>query len=117
MDNRSNISTSHTGQNLEEESGAFIYRHVTPYDYVKSYSKRLKYFYSRQIKKAVELIKRYKARIVNVLQFEFINEYKGFPFPKTPVITKNDKSMSIIDQLQWSLIPFWAKDDSIKHIH
>ena len=69
-------------------------------------------FYSRQTKKAIELINRYNARIVNELQFEMANEYNGFSFPKTPVITNKD--MSVIDHLQWGLIPFWAKDDSIK---
>ena len=69
-------------------------------------------FYSRQTKKAVELINRYNARIVNELQFEMANEYNGFAFPKTPVITNQDKSN--IEHLQWGLIPFWAKDDSIK---
>ena len=69
-------------------------------------------FYSRQTKKAVELINRYNARIVNELQFEMANEYNGFNFPKTPVITNQNNS--IIEHLQWGLIPFWAKDDSIK---
>jgi hypothetical protein len=35
-------------------------------------------FYSRQTKKAFELINRYNARIVNELQFEMANEYNGF---------------------------------------
>lgn len=69
-------------------------------------------FYSRQTKKAVELINRFNARIVNELQFEMANEYNGFAFPKTPVITNKDKS--VIELLQWGLIPIWAKDDSIK---
>ena len=49
-------------------------------------------FYSRQTKKAIELINRYNARIVNKPQFEMANEYNGFAFPKTPVITNQDKS-------------------------
>ena len=69
-------------------------------------------FYSRQTKKAIELINRYHTRIVNELQFKIANEYNGFAFPKTPVITNKDKS--VIDHLQWGLIPLWAKDDSIK---
>jgi len=69
-------------------------------------------FYSRQTKKAVELINRYNARIVNELQFEMANEYNGFAFPKTPVITNQDNSL--IEHLQWGLIPFWAKDDNIR---
>ncbi|MDP4241001.1 MAG: SOS response-associated peptidase [Bacteroidota bacterium] len=69
-------------------------------------------FYSRQTKKAVELVNRFKARIVNELQFELAYEYNGFSFPKTPVITNKDKS--VIDFLQWGLIPIWAKDESIR---
>ena len=69
-------------------------------------------FYSRQTKKAVELINRYNARIVNELQFEMANEYNGFAFPKTPVITNQDNTL--IDHLQWGLIPFWAKDNMIR---
>ena len=69
-------------------------------------------FYSRQTKKAVELINRYKARIVNELEFEMANEYNGFSFPKTPVITNKDRT--VIDHLHWGLIPLWAKDDTIR---
>lgn len=36
----------------------------------------------------------------------------GFTFPKTPVIT-NDK-VDVIQALNWGLIPFWAKDNSIR---
>jgi len=69
-------------------------------------------FYSRQTKKAIELINRYNARIVNELQLEMATEYNGFTFPKTPVITNKDKS--VIDHLQWGLIPIWAKDETIQ---
>jgi len=44
-------------------------------------------FYSRQTKKAIELINRYNARIVNDIKLELANEYNGFTNPKTPVIT------------------------------
>ena len=39
-------------------------------------------------------------------------EINAFDFLKTPVIT--DENPGEIDMYHWGLIPFWAKDDSIK---
>lgn len=39
-------------------------------------------------------------------------EINGFTFSKTPVIT--DENPGEIQLFQWGLIPFWAKDDTIK---
>lgn len=39
-------------------------------------------------------------------------EINAFDFLKTPVIT--DENPGEIERFQWGLIPFWAKDDSIK---
>ena len=39
-------------------------------------------------------------------------EINAFDFLKTPVIT--DENREEINMFQWGLIPFWAKDDSIK---
>ncbi len=69
-------------------------------------------FFSKQSKDAVTVEKRFNAAIDQKDLFvprEFIN---GFTFPLTPVIT--NESPSRISHLQWGLIPFWAKDDSIK---
>jgi putative SOS response-associated peptidase YedK len=69
-------------------------------------------FYSKQTKKAQALINRYNARIVKELELELAGEFNAFSYPKTPVITNKDKNL--IDQLQWGLIPAWAKNDAIK---
>lgn len=69
-------------------------------------------FFSKQSKDAITVEKRFNAAIDQKDLFaprEFIN---GFTFPLTPVIT--NESPSRISHLQWGLIPFWAKDDSIK---
>ncbi len=38
--------------------------------------------------------------------------YNGFTFPKTPVIANNQAAT--IQLFNWGLIPFWAKDQSIR---
>jgi putative SOS response-associated peptidase YedK len=68
-------------------------------------------FHSKQSKSAQELKHRFKAKFENEALFQ-PNVYNGFQFPKTPVITNKQKD--IIKFFQWGLIPFWAKDDSIK---
>lgn len=70
-------------------------------------------FHSKQSKSAQELEHRFKAKIENADQFQS-GIYNGFQFPKTPVITNSNRE--IIQFFQWGLIPFWAKDDSIKKI-
>ncbi len=71
-------------------------------------------FYSRLTKKAQALINRYNARIVRELELELEhpNEFNGFAFPATPVITNQDPQLIL--PLEWGLIPSWANDDSIK---
>ena len=70
-------------------------------------------FYSRQTKKAIELIKRYNTRIVNEVQFEIANEYNGFVlFPKPRLLPIKTKASSII--CNGGSFPLWAKDDSVK---
>jgi len=69
-------------------------------------------FFSRQSKNATELEHRFNAKIANKQMFETAIVYNGFTYPKTPVITCNNKD--IFQHFQWGLIPFWAKDDSIK---
>jgi putative SOS response-associated peptidase YedK len=68
-------------------------------------------FHSKQSKKAQELQHRFKAKFENEKQFN-PTIYNGFQFPLTPVIT--NKKPETIQFFQWGLIPFWAKDDSIK---
>ena len=68
-------------------------------------------FHSKQSKSAQELQNRFKAKFENEALFQ-PTIYNGFQFPKTPVIT--NKQPDKIQLYNWGLIPFWAKDDSIK---
>lgn len=69
-------------------------------------------FHSRQSKQAKELEARYHARIEEAELFEAREEFNGFTFPRTPVIS--NENQKLIRHYQWGLIPSWAKDDSIK---
>lgn len=68
-------------------------------------------FHSQQSKSAQELEHRFKATFDNTTDYE-PSIYNAFQFPKTPVITNQQTDK--IQLFQWGLIPFWAKDDSIK---
>lgn len=68
-------------------------------------------FYYKLSKTAQELEHRFKATFEPKEQFEPC-AYNGFQHPKTPVITNTE--IDKIRLVQWGLIPFWAKDDSIK---
>lgn len=69
-------------------------------------------FYSKLSKKAVELENRFKAKMDNASLFVPCETINAFTFPATPVIT--DKDPDMIHLYQWGLIPFWAKDKSIR---
>lgn len=68
-------------------------------------------FHSKQSKSAQELQNRFNAKFENNALFT-PTIYNGFQYPKTPVIT--NKQPETIQLYSWGLIPFWAKDDSIK---
>lgn len=68
-------------------------------------------FHSKLSKSAQELQHRFKAVFENKHSFEPAI-YNGFQHPATPVIT--NASPGKIQMYNWGLIPFWAKDDSIK---
>lgn len=68
-------------------------------------------FYSKQTKSAQELQNRFNATIENEASLQPAI-YNGFQYPKTPVITNTHPNT--IRLFNWGLIPFWAKDDSIK---
>lgn len=68
-------------------------------------------FHSKQSKSAQELQNRFNAKFDNEALFT-PNIYNGFQHPKTPVIT--DKKPDTIQFYNWGLIPFWAKDDSMR---
>ena len=69
-------------------------------------------FHSQQSKKAEQLESRFNAKIENLALFQAQDYINGFTFPKTPVIANN--SPNLIRHFNWGLIPFWAKDDSIR---
>lgn len=68
-------------------------------------------FHSKQSKSAQELKHRFKANFKDENLF-IPTIYNGFQFPKTPIIT--NKQPEEIQLFNWGLIPFWAKDDTIK---
>ncbi|MBP7272665.1 MAG: SOS response-associated peptidase [Saprospiraceae bacterium] len=68
-------------------------------------------FYSKQSKSAKELKHRFNANFKDEHLFR-PTIYYGFQFPKTPIIT--NKQTDEIQLFNWGLIPFWAKDDTIK---
>lgn len=68
-------------------------------------------FHSRQISNPETLEKRFDAKFSDH-DYTGKDRFIGFSYPKTPVITNlNEHS---IDLYNWGLIPFWAKDDSIR---
>lgn len=66
-------------------------------------------FHSKQSKKAQQLENRFKAKFELNHSFIPTNHYNGFDYPKTPVITNED--ISIIQMINWGLIPKWANND------
>lgn len=68
-------------------------------------------FHSKQSKSAQELQHRFNAKFENPSEYS-PSVYNGFIFPKTPVITNQEKE--IIQFYWWGLIPQWAKDNSIR---
>lgn len=68
-------------------------------------------FHSKQSKSAQELKHRFKANFKDEKGFT-PSIYNGFQFPKTPIIT--NKQPNEIQLFSWGLLPFWAKDDTIK---
>lgn len=68
-------------------------------------------FHSKQTKTAVQLENRFHAKFENAAHYS-PNIYNGFQHPKTPVITNADEHR--IQMYHWGLIPFWAKNESIR---
>ena len=68
-------------------------------------------FHTQQSKNAQELEHRFKAKFVQNQNYQ-PGIYNGFSYPTTPVIT--NENTSLIQLIQWGLIPHWAKDDDIK---
>ncbi|KVV16332.1 SOS response-associated peptidase [Flavobacterium sp. TAB 87] len=69
-------------------------------------------FHTIQTKLALQIEKRFKAKIKDKHSFAPSEHINGFDFPKTPIIT--NEHPDIIEHYNWGLIPHWAKDDDIK---
>lgn len=69
-------------------------------------------FHTIQNKLAVQIERRFKAKIRDKKEFATHEHINGFTFPKTPIIT--NEHPNVIEHYNWGLIPHWAKDDQIK---
>lgn len=69
-------------------------------------------FHTIQSKLALQIEKRFNAKIKDKKEFAPNGHINGFTFPKTPIIT--NEHPEIIEHYNWGLIPHWAKDDHIK---
>lgn len=69
-------------------------------------------FFSRLTLSVSELKSRFGAEPDPEDNFEPVEEYNGFTFPKTPVIA-NDKP-GLIQLFNWGLMPSWAKDETFR---
>ncbi|NNK82569.1 MAG: SOS response-associated peptidase [Flavobacteriaceae bacterium] len=69
-------------------------------------------FHSKLSKKAQDIESRFDAKFNNIKQYTSRDNINGFAFPKTPVIANLKRD--IIQQFSWGLIPFWAKDNTIR---
>ncbi len=62
--------------------------------------------------KIIEIEKAFEASFVEPDLYDPRNEINGFDFSGNPVITNNSEEEILF--YNWGLIPFWAKDDTIK---
>lgn len=69
-------------------------------------------FFSRLTLSVSELKSRFGADPDPEENFEPVEEYNGFTFPKTPVIA-NEKP-GLIQLFNWGLMPSWSKDDTFR---
>lgn len=59
-----------------------------------------------------DIEKTFDSRFLDPTSYEPQEEINAFDFKKTPVIT--DENRGEIQMFHWGLIPFWAKEDTIK---
>jgi hypothetical protein len=60
-------------------------------------------FHTIQNKLAVQIERRFKAKIRDKLEFATHEHINGFTFPKTPIIT--NKHPEVIEYFNWGLLP------------
>lgn len=66
-------------------------------------------YHTKQTKSLEEVEKRFDAKVVQPELFTTSTDFNAFAYPFTPVITNEDNSL--IQLLQWGLIPHWATFD------
>lgn len=69
-------------------------------------------FHTIQTKLALQIEKRFDAKIKEQNSFATHEHVNGFKFPKTPIIS--NENLSLIEHYNWGLIPQWSKSDAIK---
>jgi putative SOS response-associated peptidase YedK len=69
-------------------------------------------FHSKQTKKAQTVENRFNAKIEQIDIFNQLQNFNGFTFPKTPIIT--NENPETIQMYNWGLLPKWAKDESFR---
>ncbi|TVR80876.1 MAG: SOS response-associated peptidase [Chitinophagaceae bacterium] len=69
-------------------------------------------FHIRLSKEAVKIENRFNANFEDPDSFIQSEHINGFAHPRLPVITNEDQKS--IQLFNWGLIPFWAKDESIR---
>jgi putative SOS response-associated peptidase YedK len=66
-------------------------------------------FHTKQSQQAQALETRFKAKFEKPNLFLPTSHFNGFSFPKTPVITNENRQK--IEMIQWGLLPQWANQD------
>jgi len=69
-------------------------------------------FHTIQTKLALQIEKRFNAKIKDQNSFTTHEHVNGFEFPKTPIICSENPA--IIQHYNWGLIPVWSQNDQIK---
>jgi len=69
-------------------------------------------YYTKLTALADKLERRFNAEFVSRELYLPGIQFNGFSFPQTPVITNREKRR--IQLFNWGLLPFWAKDTSIR---
>jgi putative SOS response-associated peptidase YedK len=69
-------------------------------------------YYTKQAIAAEILEAQFKANFVEKASYKPNDQFNGFAFPQTPVITNQDGNT--IQLFNWGLLPFWAKDSSFR---
>ncbi len=69
-------------------------------------------FRAKKSKTAAQLKKRIKVQFEKEIEYHPADVINGFANPSMPVITNKDSTTILL--FNWGLLPFWAKDVSIR---